>query len=382
MKHWPRVPLGEAIQHRKAFIQIDDTETYKLCRVKLHAKGVVLRDRTVGMDIRTKRQQVCRPGDFLVAEIDAKMGGYGIVPDELDGAIVSSHYFLFDINADLLDQRFLDYYCRTDGFRGQVAAQGTTNYAAIRPADVLRYEIPLPRLAEQQAIIASLDALADKTRHLAAHLDAIETDADALNRAYLFGDAVKRLPRRRMSELVSLRAPDVLVDRTQEYQFAGVYSFGRGVFASSRKLGSAFAYDRLSTVRSGDFTYPKLMAWEGALGVVPPGCDGMVVSPEFPVFTVNTDEVLPEILDIYFRTPSVWPELSSLSGGTNLRRRRLQPSTFLDYLIPVPPMPMQRKLRELSVRTAALKSSHATIRKANSALLPAVLDRLFAPSAV
>ena len=180
-----------------------------------------------------------------------------------------------------------------------------------------------------------------------------------------------------MSEVVSPRAPDVSVDRTQQYQFAGVYSFGRGVFASARKLGSAFAYERLSTVRAGDFIYPKLMAWEGSLGVVPPECDGMVVSPEFPVFTVNADEVLPEILDIYFRTPSVWPELSSLSGGTNLRRRRLQPSAFLDFVIPVPSMPVQRKIREMSVRTAALKSSHAAIREANAALLPATLDRLF-----
>jgi len=33
------------------------------------------------------------------------------------------------------------------------------------------------------------------------------------------------------------------------------------------------------------------------------GHDRMVVSPEFPVFTIHTDEVLPEVLDIYFRTP-------------------------------------------------------------------------------
>jgi len=377
VKRWPRVPLGEVIQHRKAFIQIDGAETYKLCRVQLHAKGVVLRNRTTGVDIRTKKQQVCRSGDFLVAEIDAKMGGFGIVPEELDGAIVSSHYFLFNIDTARLDRQFLDYYSRTEDFRGQVAAQGTTNYAAIRAADVLRYEISLPSLSEQQAIVARLDALAGKGRQLTAYLDAMEADADALCRAYLFGDAAKSLPRRRMSDLVSLRAPDVSVDRTQQYQFAGVYSFGRGVFASARKLGSAFAYERLSTVRAGDFTYPKLMAWEGSLGVVPPECDGMVVSPEFPVFAVNAEEVLPEILDIYFRTPSVWPELSSLSGGTNLRRRRLQPSAFLDYVIPVPPMPVQRKIRQLSVRTAALKSSHAAIRQANAALLPATLDRLF-----
>jgi type I restriction enzyme S subunit len=50
----------------------------------------------------------------------------------------------------------------------------------------------------------------------------------------------------------------------------------------------------------------------------------MVVSPEFPVFTVNTEAVLPEVLDIYFRTPDIWPALAEISGGTNARRGRRQ----------------------------------------------------------
>lgn len=103
----------------------------------------------------------------------------------------------------------------------------------------------------------------------------------------------------------------------------------------------------------------------------------MVVSPEFPVFTVNTDEVMPEVLDIYFRTPSIWPELSALSGGTNLRRRRLQPRTFLDYEMPVPSMAIQRKMGELNKRARALNAYHAAIRANNAALLPATLERLF-----
>lgn len=180
-----------------------------------------------------------------------------------------------------------------------------------------------------------------------------------------------------MSALVRQRQPDVTVDGSAQYRFAGVYSFGRGVFSSSVKAGSEFAYERLSTVRAGDFTYPKLMAWEGALGVVPPECDGMVVSPEFPVFSINTEEVLPELLDIYFRTPEVWPALAELSGGTNLRRRRLQPSVFLSYEMPVPSMATQLKLREAFRRIKALKAKHAAIRAANAALLPATLERVF-----
>src|SRR2546430_8699393 len=44
----------------------------------------------------------------------------------------------------------------------QVRAQGTTNYAAIRPGDVLGYEIPLPSLEEQRRIVARIEELAAK----------------------------------------------------------------------------------------------------------------------------------------------------------------------------------------------------------------------------
>jgi type I restriction enzyme S subunit len=159
---WPVVALGEVIEHLKEFIEIQDAEQYKRCRVQLHAKGIVLRDIVTGADIRTKRQQVCRTGEFLVAEIDAKLGGFGIVPEELEDAIVSSHYFLFTVNETKLERSFLDYYIRTATFQDQVTAQGSTNYAAIRPQHVLEYTIPLPPLDEQRRIVARIEALAGR----------------------------------------------------------------------------------------------------------------------------------------------------------------------------------------------------------------------------
>jgi type I restriction enzyme S subunit len=156
---WPAVSLKEVITLRKEFIQIDDLTAYKRCRVQLYAKGIVLRDTVLGAEIKTKKQQVCRANDFLVAEIDAKVGGFGIVSEELEGSIVSSHYFCFELNEKSLDCRFLDYFIRTRYFRDQVTAQGSTNYAAIRPEDVLGYEISLPPLDEQRRIVACIEEL-------------------------------------------------------------------------------------------------------------------------------------------------------------------------------------------------------------------------------
>src|SRR5437667_1268487 len=98
MTPWPMVPLGQVLRQRREFIQIDDLATYKRPRVQLHALGVLLRAEVPGALIKTNQQQVCRTSELLVAEIDAKVGGFGIVPAALDGSSVSSHYFPFTVH--------------------------------------------------------------------------------------------------------------------------------------------------------------------------------------------------------------------------------------------------------------------------------------------
>jgi hypothetical protein len=180
-----------------------------------------------------------------------------------------------------------------------------------------------------------------------------------------------------MHELVRLRPPDVEVRRDEMYQFAGVYSFGRGVFRTGRKSGFDFAYPRLTRLKAGNFVYPKLMAWEGALGVVPEACDGCVVSTEFPVFHVLEERVLPEVLDIYFRTPSVWPAMSGASTGTNVRRRRLNPQDFLAYKMPLPSRSTQECLRQVMKALTPVHHLQAETAFELHPLLPAILDRAF-----
>src|SRR5262245_20548577 len=120
-------------------------------------------------------------------------------------------------------------------------------------------------------------------------------------------------PAVQLSELLTRRLPDVRVEPDREYQFAGVYSFGRGMFRGYRKLGSGFAYRELTTLQTGDFVYPKLMAWEGAFGVVTNTCSGCVVSPEFPVFTPLTERIESRFLAYYFQQPHVWESISGKS---------------------------------------------------------------------
>ena len=95
------------------------------------------------------------------------------------------------------------------------------------------------------------------------------------------------------------------------------------------------------------------------------------------MFEVNEKRVLPEVLDTYFRTPSVWPEIAGESTGTNIRRRRLNPQDFLDYKMPLPSMATQLTLRKVRTEVDSLKRLQAETASALDALLPAILDKAF-----
>jgi type I restriction enzyme S subunit len=156
---WPVVRLRAVAKHRSEWVSVADDREYLRVTARSRNQGVELRDRVLGDKIRTKRQQIVRAGDLLVAEIDAKVGGFGLVPEELDGAVVSSHYYLFEIDNSQLTQSWLDQFVKAGRLQRQVDAVGSTNYASIRPQDVLTFQIPLPDIAEQRRASGVLDAV-------------------------------------------------------------------------------------------------------------------------------------------------------------------------------------------------------------------------------
>lgn len=147
-----------------------------------------------------------------------------------------------------------------------------------------------------------------------------------------------------LASALRFRKPEVAVDGSATYNFAGVYSFGRGVFRSQSKTGSEFSYRLVTRLQRGELVYLKVGAWEGAFGVVPPECDGCVVSPEFPVFAINSELLLPRFLELLLGVPAVWKSLSGGSTGTNARRRRLHPNDLLTSSVLAPSLEMQRAI--------------------------------------
>ncbi len=88
--------------------------------------------------------------------------------------------------------------------------QGTANMS-MKVADIIGIEIPLPPLTEQQALVARLDALTEKTRQVEAHLDDVEREVEHLL-ALRFSDAIADAPLRPMAEVAPLVRRQVVID--------------------------------------------------------------------------------------------------------------------------------------------------------------------------
>ncbi|MCG2767237.1 MAG: restriction endonuclease subunit S [Anaerolineae bacterium] len=192
-------PMKAFLKHRKEFFVIDDAKQYKRVTVRLHAQGVVLRDEIYGSQLRTKKQQAIKAGDLLVAEIDAKVGGVGVVPLELAGAIVSSHYYLYEIDEKVCHPRFLEYYIRSGAVEQQFqeVVRGSTNYASIRSHHTPELQIPLPPLDEQRRIVARIEELAA----LIEEAQALRAEAREEAEALLSSELDRRFDRSKDSEL-------------------------------------------------------------------------------------------------------------------------------------------------------------------------------------
>lgn len=156
------MPLGEVLIKSREQVDIDPHEQYKQVTIKLWGQGVVLRDEVDGSSIAGAKRFVVRPKQFILSRIDARNGAFGLVPDFLDGAVVSNDFPTFAPNSSRVLPAFLGWMSKTRGFVDlcRAASEGTTNRVRLKENLFMAMKIPLPPLSEQQRIVARIEELA------------------------------------------------------------------------------------------------------------------------------------------------------------------------------------------------------------------------------
>ena len=126
---YPLVEIGSFLKRNKTAIDVENDKEYKRVTIKINNGGVFLRDVEKGINIGTKKQFIVSKGQFLLSKIDARNGAFGVVSEEVDGAIITGNFWTFDVDYSKINPYFLALITTTPEFIkfSENASNGTTN---------------------------------------------------------------------------------------------------------------------------------------------------------------------------------------------------------------------------------------------------------------
>lgn len=186
-----KLKVGDVLTKARIPIIIDDETEYRQVTVRLKHQGVCLRGYKAGKEIGTKNQSIVCSGQFILSKIDARNGAFGIIPDELDGAIITNDFLTYDVNEKelnielfrlLTSQATFDELCTK-------ASTGTTNRKRLNEKMFLNQELTLPPIDEQDTFIAHFKKLRSAQEMTLSELQT-QTDLITKLRRSILNDAV------------------------------------------------------------------------------------------------------------------------------------------------------------------------------------------------
>jgi type I restriction enzyme, S subunit len=337
------VRVGDVLELVREPVRIDPAKTYRQIGIYSFGKGIIRREPTPGAELSKLRYFKVPANALVLSNIQAWEGAIAVSSEDESGFVASSRFLSYLPIGRSVDVNYLRYFFLSD--RGhpliQQASPGTmvrNRTLGIEAFEGLR--IPLPTLEEQYRIAVGLNAIFVKAettnQHTRLQRQRVTALVDLMMREEESWTA--------LGEVLDLDLSEEAVQPTSEYQLAGVYGFGRGLFERGPISGAETSYRRLYRLRTEQVVLSRLKAFEGAVAVVPKEFDGWVLSPEFPTFSPRFDRIGLEYLVMLCEWPGFWELLRDSSAGIGARRERISAQRFLSVAVPLPPLERQREI--------------------------------------
>lgn len=348
---------------------------YKEITVRLWGKGVIERGQVSGSSVNGRRF-VARANQFIMSRIDARNGALGIVPQSLDGALVTNDFPLFNLNSDLILSGYLDLHCKTPQFVNlcSKASEGTTNRVRLKEAEFLRSEIDLPSVEDQKKIVSQLDTIKGKLQAAFALQEGIDKNVDNLL-AERFQATLKTAAWRPMREVAPIVRRDVTVDLEASYAELGIRSFGKGTFHKPTVTGQELGDKRVYRIEPGDLLFSNVFAWEGAIAVARREDLGRVGSHRFISCVPHGGLTTAEYLRFYFLTDEGIAKIREASPGGAGRNRTLGLSKLMEIQVPEPSEHVQKKFIALKNKLSQASIVRVKQKELSEALSSSILSR-------
>lgn len=372
------VPLGEVLRKVDDWIPVVADQTYREVTVRLWGKGVTLRREVLGAEIKSDRRLRVKSGQFIASRIDARNGAFGLIPDELDGAVVTNDFPVFEPDKSKLHVPFLGWMSKTATFVDlcKAASEGTTNRVRLKEDQFLRTAIALPPLAEQRRIVARIEELAAKiaeARHTSATIASL---CERLLNS-LFTQLSTTAPKRRLGDIAPLIRRPAAIDLSQRYPQVSVRSFGRGTFHSGILEGNDITWEKPHLVKAGDVLISNIKAWEGAIAVATAGDDGRYGSHRYLTYVPAEGVATARWVCHYLLSSEGLALVGDASPGSADRNRTTSARALLEITLPVPSITAQRRFDEIYGRIDVVRDLQEQSAKTLDSAMLSLLDRAF-----
>ena len=191
MSEWKKVKIGDFLKRKRIPIQLESDKEYKLITIKLYHKGVYLRGNKKGSEIHSNMYKVSK-GDFILSGIDARNGAFGIVPDSLDGAIVTNDFWYFDIDELIIKKEFFLWLTSTPVFLDacQKASMGETQRIRLQKDAFFNYQIKCPSIEYQDEFLARINPIIEKIKIIQSETEK-QTEYAKLLRQNILQEAIE-----------------------------------------------------------------------------------------------------------------------------------------------------------------------------------------------
>jgi type I restriction enzyme S subunit len=384
-KLWPTVRLGEVLRRSEETIELQPDASYRQITVRLWGKGVTLRGILTGAEIASSRQMVARRGQFILSRIDARNGALGIVPSELDEAIVTNDFPVFNVVENRMLPTYLGWMCRTASFVEECkrASEGTTNRVRLQEDKFLAREIPLPPLAEQRRVVARIEELAAQIHEARTLRHQAAEEAEALHLSVLhqhFAGEMSKWTPMPMDEAIEIN--DKQVDPTLSEFSQLPHISGENMESKTCRL-LPWRTAEADGVKSnnylfspGTILYSKIRPYLRKAVFV--DFRGVCSADVYPV-RVKSPMLEPQFVKWALIAEPFTEYANRLSGRT--RMPKLNRKQLFGFDFTHPPLAEQRRivaeLAALQAEVDALKRLQAETAAELDALLPAILDKAF-----
>ena len=380
--------IGEFLKRNKTAVAIDDDVIYKRPRIRVRNGGISLRDEILGEKIGTKSQFLISKGQFLLSKIDARNGAFGVVPEKLDGGVITGNFWTFDVDYSIVNPHYLTLLTTTDAFIQfcEQASNGTTNRHYLQEPLFLNIKVPVPSLEEQNELVKTYNDIMifikmEEMKAIDADLKATVSVRNALGVAPYPGHIEKKLVHYiSYGAIDSWSVPQIL--------HAENSPFGKSKFACKKLSDLAFINpktdlsmlsdaDNISFIPMEDISddygewigkrigsksdikgYTKFqdgdIIWARITPCMQNGKSAILTnlvngkgygSTEFHIIRIKSSDVLPQYIHTLLRHFDVLSDAKKYFTGSAGQQR--VPTSYLEnLLIPVPPLEVQKQIAD------------------------------------